>query len=46
MLFRSSGKESGDLPDLRMEDPLQKKLATHSRILAWETPWAEELGGL
>ena len=21
-------------------------MATHSRILAWETPWAEKLGGL
>jgi len=21
-------------------------MATHSSILAWETPWTEELGGL
>ena len=28
------------------EDPLEKEMATHSRILAWEIPWAEEPGGL
>ena len=27
-------------------DPLQKEMATHSRILAWRIPWTEELGGL
>ena len=25
---------------------LEKKMATHSGILAWETPWTEEPGGL
>ena len=24
------------------EDPLEKEMATHSRILAWGIPWAEE----
>ena len=28
------------------KDPLKKKMATHSSILAWEIPWTEELGGL
>ena len=28
------------------EDPLEKEMATHSSILAWRTPWTEELGGL
>ena len=28
------------------EDPLEKEMATHSSILAWEIPWTEELGGL
>ena len=28
------------------EDPLEKGVATHSRILAWEIPWTEEPGGL
>ena len=28
------------------EDPLEKEMATHSSILAWEVPWTEEPGGL
>ena len=28
------------------EDHLEKEMATHSRILAWKTPQAEEPGGL
>ena len=28
------------------EDPLEKKMATHSSILAQEIPWAEEPGEL
>ena len=28
------------------EDPLEKEMATHSSILAWEIPWTEESGGL
>ena len=28
------------------EDPLEKEVATHSRILAWEIPRTEEPGGL
>ena len=31
---------------LGQEDPLGKEMATHSSILAWKIPWAEELGGL
>ena len=31
---------------LGWEDPLNKKMATHSSILAWRTPWIEEIGGL
>ena len=27
---------------LGWEDPLEKETATHSNILAWKTPWAEE----
>ena len=27
---------------LGWEDPLEKEMATHSSILAWRTPWAEE----
>ena len=28
------------------EDPLEKEMATHSSILAWEIPWTEEPGEL
>ena len=28
------------------EDPLEKEMATHTSILAWEIPWTEEPGGL
>ena len=28
------------------EDPLEKEMATHSAILAWENPWTEKPGGL
>ena len=31
---------------LGQEDPLEKEMATHSRILPWEIPWTEEPGGL
>ena len=27
---------------LGQKDPLEKKMATHSNILAWEIPWTEE----
>ena len=31
---------------LGQEDFLEKEMATHSNILAWEIPWTEETGGL
>ena len=31
---------------LGQEDPLEKEMATHSRILAWKIPWGEESGTL
>ena len=31
---------------LSWEDPLEKKMATHSSIFAWEIPWTEEPRGL
>ena len=31
---------------LGQEDPLEKGMATHSRILAWRIPWTEEPDGL
>ena len=31
---------------LGWENPLEKEMATHSRVLAWEIPWMEERGTL
>ena len=36
--------DMGSIPGL--EDPLEKEMATHSSILAWEIPWTEEPVGL
>ena len=37
-------EDVGFIPGLG--DPLEKEIATHSSILAWEIPWTEESGGL
>ena len=29
-----------------LKDPLEKEMAIHSSILAWEIPWPEEPSGL
>ena len=34
------------IQSLGWEDPLEKGMATHSSILAWEIPWTEDLGKL
>ena len=31
---------------LGRKDPLEESVATHSSILSWRIPWAEEPGGL
>ena len=38
-------QEAG-IQSLGWEDPLEKEMATHSSILAWEIPWTEETGRL
>ena len=44
---KSSACNAGDLGSIPgREDPLEKEMATHSNILAWEIPWTEEPGGL
>ena len=41
---------AGDTGDVGLtpasKDPLERKLATHSSILAWEIAWTENPGGL
>ena len=34
------------VPSLGWDDPLEKEMATHFSILAWEIPWTEKPGGL
>ena len=34
------------VPSLGGEDPMEKSMATHSRILTWRIPWIEEPGRL
>ena len=34
------------VPSVGWEDPLEKKVVTHSSILVWKIPWTEEPGGL
>ena len=36
----------GGVPSLGQEKSLEKEMASHSSILAWEIPWTEEPGEL
>ena len=40
------GKQETQVQSLGQEDLLEKGMATHSSILAWEILWTEEPGGL
>ena len=39
-------RDTGSIPELGWEDPLEEGMATHSSILAWRIPWTGEPGGL
>ena len=39
-------KQEKQLQALGQEDLQEEEMATHSSILAWIVPWAEEPGGL
>ena len=39
-------QETQEEQALGREEPLEKEIATHCSILAWEIPWREEPGGL
>ena len=39
-------KQEVQAQSLGLEDPLEREMAPHSSILAWETPWTEDPGGL
>ena len=42
----NAGDERDMVGPLGQEGPLEKEVATRSRILAWKTPRTEEPGGL
>ena len=39
-------KQEMHVQSLGQEDPQERKMATHSSILAWRIPWTEDPGGL
>ena len=49
-MVKNPPPNAGDIRDMDstpgLEDPLEEGMATHSSILAWRIPWAEEPGGL
>ena len=46
MLKNPPAMQETQVLSLGWEEPLEKGMATHSRILAWEIPGTEEPGGL
>ena len=42
----NAGDKEMQVQSSGQEEPLEKKMATHSGILAWRIPWTEEPGGL
>ena len=40
------GMQETQVRSLGREDPLEKKIATHSSTLAWRIPWREKPGRL
>ena len=49
--FTCQARDSGYPGSIRvcslgLEDPLEKEMAAHSRILVWEIPWTKDPGGL
>ena len=46
VIKNSPATQETQVQPLGWEDPLEKGMETHSRILAWRIPWTEEPGGL
>ena len=46
MVKNLPARQEAGVQSLSGEDPLEKSMATHSRIFAWRIPWTEEPGGL
>ena len=49
-MVKNPPANAGDIRDalrsLGQKNPLEKEMATHSRIFAWRIPWTEEPDGL
>ena len=46
MVKNLPAKQEMQVRSLGLESPLEKGMATHSSVLAWENPCTEEPGGL
>ena len=46
VVMNPPSEQEMQVQSLGQEDILEKEIATHSSILAWEIPWTEEPGGL
>ena len=46
MVKNAPAMQEMQVQSLGQEDPLEKEMATHSHMLAWEILWTEEPGGL
>ena len=46
MVKKLPAMQETQVRSLAQEDPLEKDMATHSSILAWEISWTEEPGSL
>ena len=46
MVKNPPAMQETQIQSLSWEDPLEKRMAAHSSILAWRIPWTEEPGGL
>ena len=46
MVKRPPAMRETRVRSLGWEDPLEKEMATHPSILAWRTPWTEDLDRL
>ena len=46
MVETLSAMQETQVQSLGQEDPLEKRMATHSFMLTWRTPWTKEPGGL
>ena len=46
MMKNLSAMQEIRVQSLGREDPLEKRMATHSSILVWRIPWTNEPGGL